>query len=64
MHRVPGGVGRRRRQVRTFERYDTHDRTVFAERSHYGTWTPNRLTSFTSGVLTTSGPDHVAAAIF
>jgi hypothetical protein len=27
MHMVPGG--RRRRQVRTFERCDTHDRTVF-----------------------------------
>src|ERR1039458_40680 len=29
----------------------------FAERSHYGTRTPNRLTTFTSGALTTSGSD-------
>jgi len=36
----------------------------FAERSHYCTRTPNRLTTFTSGVLTTSGSDHVKAAIF
>ena len=36
----------------------------FAERSHYGTRTPNRLTTFTSGALTTSGSDHVKAAIF
>jgi len=28
MHRVPG---QRRRQARTFERCDTHDRTVFRE---------------------------------
>ena len=60
-HWVPGG---RRRRARTFERCDTHDRTVFAERSHYGTRTPNRLASFTSVALTTSGSDHVAAAIF
>ena len=61
MHGVPG---LRRRQVRTFERCDTHDRTVFAERSHYGTRTPSRLTTLTSGALTTSGSDHVKAAIF
>ena len=36
----------------------------FAERSHYGTRTPNRLTTLTSGALTTSGSDHVKAAIF
>ena len=36
----------------------------FAVRSHYGTRTPNRLTTLTSGALTTSGSDHVKAAIF
>jgi len=36
----------------------------FAERSHYGTRTPNHLTTLTSGALTTSGSDHVKAAIF
>ena len=60
-HWVPGS---RRRRARTFERCDTHDRTVLAGSSHYGTRTPNRLTSFTSGELTTSGSDRVAAAIF
>ena len=54
----------RRRRARTFERCDTYDRTVFAGSSHHGTRTPNRLTSFTSGALTTSGSDRVAAAIF
>jgi hypothetical protein len=61
-HWVPGS--RRRRQVRTIERFGTHDRSVLVGSSHYGTRTPNRLTSFTSGELTTSGSDRVAAAIF
>ena len=42
----------------------SRSRRVRGERSHYGTQTPNRLTSFTIGALTTSGSDHVAAAIF
>jgi hypothetical protein len=36
----------------------------FAERSRYGTRTPNGLTTFATGALTTSGSDHVKAAIF
>jgi len=60
MHEVPG---RRRRRVRTFERFGTHDRSVLAERSRYGTRTPRRLMSFTSGALTTSGSDHVGHGV-
>ena len=58
MHRVPG---RRRHRVRRFERFGTHDRSVLAKRSRYGMRTPRRLMSFTSGALTTSGSDDVAA---
>jgi len=36
----------------------------FAERSRYGTRTPNRLATFTSSALTTSGSDHFKAMIF
>ncbi len=60
-HKVPGGEDARcgRSSVATLT-----IAPCFAERSHYGTRTPNRLTTFTSGALTTSGSDHVKAAIF
>ena len=52
-----------RSRVRTLERFGTHDRTVLAERSRYGTRTPRRLMSFTSGTWPTAGSDHVGHGV-
>ena len=54
---------RRRRPVRTFERFGPHDRSMLAVCSRYGARTPRRLMSFTSGALKTSGSDHVGHGV-